>query len=91
MKNTILALAMAALVAPHAFAADDNDAANKNETTVEHSTNPITGSHTTTETTEKSVKKGKAHAKVKAVKKTKKKTDGTVEQSVDVEGDSANN
>ena len=90
MKKTILALTMAAFVAPHAFAANDQDAGVKDETTVEHSSNPITGSKTTTETTERAMKKGKAHAKVKSVKKTKVKKDGTVEQSVDVEGDAAN-
>jgi uncharacterized protein YdeI (BOF family) len=69
MKNVFLALMMAALVTPVAFA---NDSA------------------TTTKKTKREVKRGKGHAKVETTEKTKKMTDGTVEKSVDVEGESSN-
>ncbi len=85
MKKTVLALAVAALVSP-AFAADNE---NKNEVKVDHSKNPITGTHTTTKTTK--VKKKGEHAKseMEVTEKTKVKKDGTVEKSTEVEGDSS--
>jgi uncharacterized protein YdeI (BOF family) len=88
MKKVILALVAAVLVSPVAFA-EDHDAGNKAETTVEHSTNPITGTKKTTKTTERKMKRGKNHAKVKTTETTKTHTDGEVEKSVDVEGESA--
>lgn len=87
MKNVFLALMMAALVTPVAFA---NDHANKAETTIDTSENPLTGTVTTTKKTKREVKRGKGHAKVETTEKTKKMTDGTVEKSVNVEGESSN-
>ena len=90
MKKVLLALAMVALVSPVAFA-NDTDTADKAETTVDTSKNPLTGTVTTTKKTKKEVKRGKGHAKVEATEKTKQMTDGTTEKSVDVESDSKTN
>lgn len=85
MKKQLAVLAIAAFVSP-VFAAD---AENKNETTVDHSKNPITGTETTK--VKKTVAKKGPHGEKKSevVEKTKKYTDGTVEKSVETESDSS--
>ncbi len=84
MKLTILALVLAAFVAPMAFA---DDSANKAETTVDTSKNPLTGSVTTTKKHTHTVKHGKAQAKLEVTEKTKHKKNGVTEKSVDVHTD----
>ena len=84
MKKTILALTIAAFVSP-AFAADNE---NKNETTVDHSKNPITGTETTTKKTKMKKKGDHAKSEAEVTEKTKVKRDGTVEKSKEVESDS---
>jgi hypothetical protein len=87
MKKTVLALVLAAFVAPMAFA---DDSADKAENTVDTSKNPITGTVTTTKKSKRSAKRGKSHAKLDVTEKTKEKKNGEVEHSVDVDSDSAN-
>lgn len=87
MKNVMLAFALAALVTPVAFA---NDAANENKTTVDHSDNPITGTHTKTVKHKKAMKGRGGNAKMETTEKTKTYSDGTQKKTVEVEGESSN-
>ena len=84
MKNLLTLAAAALFVGSVSFAADVE---NKDNTTVDHSKNPITGTETTTTKTEEKVKDDHGNMKKMKTKKTvKNHKDGKVETDVKVEG-----
>ena len=80
MRSAFIAL-IAGMLALPVFAAD---AENKMEATTDTSTNPLTGTQTTTKKYKRKVKNPNGVKSTQDVtEKTKVKTDGTVEKSVD--------
>ena len=85
MTKSIIALVVAAFMSP-AFAADHEQ---KNDVTVDHSKNPITGTQTTTKTTKVKNKGDHAKSDMEIKEKTKVMKNGKVEHSKEVDASSS--
>ncbi|MEZ0390574.1 MAG: hypothetical protein ACAH59_00035 [Pseudobdellovibrionaceae bacterium] len=89
MKKAMIMMAGIFLAGSLSFA---ETAKEKSDTEVKTTTNPITGSETTTKKTKKKMKTASGEkSEMEVTDKTKKTKDGQVKQSVEVDADSTSN